>query len=110
MSQVLEGGCVLVEFPRKKPEEPKAAKKRKAPKGWRRMSAVECALALCFQDIPELVDASPFARAMISRANRGMPITEKQGDAIHAVACSWAAHIPDEKVNALVAEFCSLAL
>src|SRR5262245_33723429 len=90
-STTLEGGCVLLELVSSEPQpapEPEPAKGR-----WRPMNEFEHDLALAFQHIPELLNTSPFASAMANRALRGMWITDKQGDAIVAVACSWQSDV-----------------
>jgi hypothetical protein len=87
MSEVLDGGCILIEFPRKPAEPPKARQpKKRHPKPDRRpMTPMERTLAFAFANCPPL-RSSRFAMAMFNHAIKGWGITERQGEAIYEVA------------------------
>ena len=83
----------VVQFPGPRPipecAGPPKSSSRQRPSEWRPMTDEERNLALAFQAYPELLNLSPFAEAMLIRAIRGMPITERQAEAIRDVARSY---------------------
>ncbi len=80
---ILDGGCVLHEFPGR--HELEVA----PPKVWRPMSEEERLLALGFCSVPPLFQHDALARAMFHKARTNGKITDKQGRAIHAIARAY---------------------
>ena len=91
-SQVLDGGCVLIEFPGRVVEKPPESK-------WGPMTGLEAALALALRDHCVAGHRLPprqwaFVRAMAELAHKGGGhITDKQSKYLHGLACAQATEI-----------------
>ena len=101
-SQVLDGGCVLIEFPRRIVE-----KELK----WRSMTGIEAALALALRDHCIAGHRLPprqwaFVKAMAGIVEKGGgSITDKQAKYLHGLGCDQAAEIEaavDRHLNRLI--------
>jgi hypothetical protein len=82
MKTVLDGGCVLIDL--------QAVRKPEAVSRWRAMTREERAIALefgrCLAESDHPLWKCELAVAMFNRARKGMEITDKQGNAIYAIA------------------------